>query len=317
MTLTPQETAQALPYLALAKNIETLLLDSSVSVPQRIVHPLANGGSLFVMPASDTHVAITKLITFISDNASRQLPSIQGDLVIFDAQNGKRLKVIDGPTVTARRTAAVSLLAAQKLAPNTRGKLLIVGAGVQGKSHLEAFAEGLGVREVIISSRSQNSADALVIHAKTLGLNAQSCADPNEALKECSIVVSTTSAQEIALFETPRTDAFVCAVGAFTPNMVEWAPEVCQHIAQNGRIAVDSRDADHEAGDLIQAGLNVSEFSSLEEIVRRQVSPHNLQQIASTVFFKSCGWAGWDLAAARCCLQILGKHFDTVFSENP
>jgi len=60
-----------------------------------------------------------------------------------------------GPTVTARRTAAVLALAAQRLAPDTQGPLLIVGAGVQGKAHLGAFAAVLGTRQVMIASRSR------------------------------------------------------------------------------------------------------------------------------------------------------------------
>src|SRR3712207_8571664 len=47
--------------------------------------------------------------------------------------------------VTARRTAALSMLAARELAPRPEGPLLVVGAGTQGRAHLEAFHEGLGV----------------------------------------------------------------------------------------------------------------------------------------------------------------------------
>ena len=133
LLLSPQATAAALPYPALAREIEALLRDPSVVVPPRLVQPLPGGGSLFVMPALDAQLAITKLITFVAGNAAQGLPTIQGDIVVFDARRGQRLVVLDGPTVTARRTAAVSLLAAQRLAPQARGPLLIVGAGVQGR----------------------------------------------------------------------------------------------------------------------------------------------------------------------------------------
>jgi 1-piperideine-2-carboxylate/1-pyrroline-2-carboxylate reductase [NAD(P)H] len=302
MIFNAEQTAAALPYLPLAKATRALLLDASVNVPPRLVQPLFSGGSLFVMPASDQRLAITKLITFVADNPSRQLPAIQGDVVVFDAINGKRLCVLDGPTVTARRTAAVSLLAAQLLSPNPSGKLMIVGAGVQGRSHLEAFAQGLGVKEVMVASRSRASADALVQHAINLGLQAQVVDNADEALAECSLVVTATSAQHIAMRARPRDDAFVCAVGAFNPRMVEWSPEVCLHMAQHGRIVVDTRDADHEAGDLLQAGLDVSRYASLQDLVQQ---PHEFTNITSPVFFKSCGWAGWDLAAARCVVQSL------------
>lgn len=299
-----QETANALPFDALVASIEQLLLDTRVEVPPRLVHRLSDQGNLFVMPASDPQWAITKLITFVADNPTRQLPAIQGDVLVFDAVNGQHVCMLDGPTVTARRTAAVSLLAAQLLAPDPAGKLLLVGAGVQGRSHLEAFAQGLGVKEVMVASRSRASADALVQHAVKLGLHAQSVDNADEAMAECSLVVTATSAQQIAMRARPRDDAFVCAVGAFSPRMIEWAPEVCLHIAQCGRIVVDTRDADHEAGDLLQAGLNVSSYPSLQDVVRGLATSHYSK--TGPVFFKSCGWAGWDLAAARCAVQALG-----------
>jgi ornithine cyclodeaminase len=179
---------------------------------------------------------------------------------------------------------------------------MIVGAGVQGRSHLEAFAQGLGVKEVMVASRSRASAEALVQYAINLGLQAQVVNNADEALAECSLVVTATSAQHIAMRARPRDDAFVCAVGAFNPRMVEWSPEVCLHMAQHGRIVVDTRDADHEAGDLLQAGLDVPCFASLQVVVQQ---PHEFKNTAGPVFFKSCGWAGWDLAAARCVVQSL------------
>lgn len=298
--LSPEQTAQALPYTALAREIEALLQDASVAVPPRIVQPLQGGGSLFVMPAADAQVAITKLISFIPGNAQRGLPTIQGDIVVFDVQTGQRIALLDGPTVTARRTAAVSLLAAQKLAPRRDGPLLIVGAGVQGRAHLEAFHEGLGVQEVWVASRSAASADALVAHAQTLGMRAQRVDDPNAALAHCPWVVSATPAQEVVLTGLPRSDAFIAAVGAFTPRMVEWSPEVCQHLAQTGTLVADTRDADHEAGDWLQAGLDVSALPTLADVVRQTPAWAQTQRPSGPVFFKSCGWAGWDLAAARC-----------------
>ncbi len=293
-------TARALPYLPLAGRVREVLLDASVSVPPRIVQPLAGGGSLFVMPASDARVAITKLITFVADNPSRGLPAIQGDVLVFDARTGQRLSILHGPTVTARRTAAVSLLAAMELAPEASGPMLIVGAGVQGRSHLEAFVQGLGVQDVRVASRSAQSAQALVAHARSLGVRAEPVDDPDAALAECPLVVSCTSAQSVALRGLPRDDAFVCAVGAFTPRMVEWSPQACQHMAARGRVVVDTRDADHEAGDLLQAGLDVAAFDTLGDVVRQHQSGSRTGGRAGPVFFKSCGWAGWDLAAARC-----------------
>lgn len=287
-------TAARLPYDRLVPQIEALLRDVSVQVPERLVQALPGGGSLFVMPALDGRIAITKLITFTPANTGTGRPAIQGDVVMFDVATGERVLVLDGPTVTARRTAAVSVLAAQKLAPNKSGPLLIVGAGAQGLAHLEAFAQGLPVRDVRIASRSQASAQKLADRAKELGLSAQVVTDGDAEMPNCPLVVTCTPASGVVLSALPRPDAFVCAVGAFTPKMVELGPQLCRHFADKGSVFVDTPEAAHEAGDLIQAGLDVSAFASLREVVMGTAPAAK-----GPVLFKSCGWAGWDLAAAR------------------
>ncbi len=292
--LSPAQTAARLPYPDLAREIAALLADPTVQVPPRLVQPLPGGGSLFVMPAHDARVAITKLISYTPANAGTGRPAIQGDVVVFDIATGERRLVLDGPTVTARRTAAVSLLAAQTLAPNSQGPLLIIGAGVQGRAHLEAFAAGLDVKAVRIASRSAASAQALAEHARNLGLLAEVITDPDAALADCPLVVTCTPASGVVLRAQPRSDAFITAVGAFTPRMVELAPELCRHIAAQGTVVADTRDADHEAGDLLQAGLDVAQFATLQDVLRT-----NKNRPRGPVLFKSCGWAGWDLAAAR------------------
>lgn len=295
--LTALETARCLPWQALVDEISLVLQDDSVRVAPRQVQTLAGGGSLFVMPAFDRNVAITKLITFTPGNAAVKLPTIQGDVVVFDVASGQRRLVLDGPTVTGRRTAAVSALAAQRLAANTRGPLLIVGAGVQALAHLEVFAEVLKVQEVVIASRSLSSAEALARHARTLGLKARVTDDANAALADCPLAVTCTPASTTVLSAHPRDDGFISAVGAFTSQMAELSTGLCRYMAQHGEIFVDTADASHEAGDLLQAGLDVPGFRSLAAVAepgfKRPVGP---------VLFKSCGWAGWDLTAARVAL---------------
>jgi ornithine cyclodeaminase len=62
-------------------------------------------------------------------------------------------------------------------------------------------------------------------------------------------------------------------------------------------VVVDTADASHEAGDLLQAGLDVARFATLRDVVRGPAMAR-----PGPVLFKSCGWAGWDLAAARLAL---------------
>ena len=297
-TLDAGQTAARLPWPALVGEIEALLRDASVRIPERIVMPTAHGAVLFVMPGCDARVAMTKLISFTPANGGTATPTIQGDVTVFDVASGARRAILDGPTVTARRTAAVSALGARWLAPNTAGPMLIVGAGVQGRAHLEVFAQVLGVSRFLIASRSAASARALVDHAQVLGLQAELAPDADAALADCPLAVTCTPASGVVLRARLRADAFIAAVGAFTPQMVELAPDLCRHVADQGRIVVDTREAEHEAGDLLQAGIDVAACPSLGDVVRA-----GQRGGRGPVLFKSCGWAGWDLAAARLALK--------------
>ncbi len=169
---------------------------------------------------------------------------------------------------------------------------------MQGKAHLEAFAEVLGVTEFLISSRSPASAEALAAHAHAMGLKARTVQNSNAALADCSMAVTCTPASGVVLSALPGTNTFISAVGAFTPKMVELSPALCRHVADDGHIFVDTSDALHEAGDLLQAGLDVGRFATLADVVRQ-----DMKKPAGPVLFKSCGWAGWDLAAARTAIK--------------
>src|SRR2546421_177198 len=155
--LTAEQTRELLPYPALAAELARVLRDKRAGTayaPERLSVPLPDGGVLLVMPAADGQLAITKLVTAHPGNAERGLPVVQAEVLAMEANTGRRLFMLDGAVVTARRTAALSLLAARLLAPDLSGPLLVVGAGVQARAHLEAFAEGLGVREAYVASRT-------------------------------------------------------------------------------------------------------------------------------------------------------------------
>lgn len=308
-------TAQALPWVPLADAIAQTLADhraGHVQAPDRWVLPVAPGTSWFLMPAWTSAecggLAAIKLITYSAQNPARGLPAILGDVLVMRANTGERLALLDGPTVTARRTAAVSLLAARHFAACPAGPLLVIGPGVQGEAHALALAAGLGVREVWVRGRQPDSADALVVRLVAHGLDARRADDLPAALARCPLVVTATPASAVCLDGPVRPDAFIAAVGAFTPKMVELAPALTQHIAQAGRIVVDSSAAQHEAGDLIAAGLDPATCPTLGDCMAAMPGPQAPLR-SGPVLFKSCGAALWDLAAARCAAAAI-DHTD-------
>jgi len=296
-----EETASRLPYAALADAIREVVLARSsggVQAPPRLALPLPEGGVLLVMPASDAEIAITKLVTVHPGNAGRGLPTIQGEVVVMEAATGERLGLLDGATVTARRTAALSLLAARELAPRPEGPLLVVGAGTQGRSHLEAFVEGLGISKVFVTSRTREGAEALAGHAQGLGVEAVVVGRPEEALPEVGIIVTATTSREPVLPEGVRSGTFVAAVGSFEPEAAELPPG----LISGSMVVVDTIEgAREEAGDLIRAekagAFSWKDATALDDALRDHELP------MSTVVFKSVGNALWDLAAARAAFS--------------
>jgi ornithine cyclodeaminase len=294
--LNAQESAALLPYPALAEELRGVLADGRAAAPPRLYAPLADEGVLLLMPASDDKLAITKLVTVHPRNSEHGLPSVQAEVLVFEASTGRRLLWLDGATVTARRTAALSLLAAQTLAPNPVGALLVVGAGVQGKAHLEAFVEGLGLRQVYIASRGSARARELRDYARSLGVEADEVGSPEEVLERVSLIVLATTSRTPVIPAEVRDDAFVAAVGAYQPDHAELPPA----LVRSARIFVDTLEGTQAgAGDLIQAGVDWSRVTALEEAISQD------RPASGPVIFKSVGHALWDLAAARLAWRRL------------
>ncbi|SOZ97345.1 putative Ornithine cyclodeaminase [Cupriavidus taiwanensis] len=300
-------TAARLPYPELAQAIADMLAelrDGTAMAPPRIALPVGDApqgaGTLLVMPARNRELVMTKNITVHPGNPQRGLPSILGEVVVADAHTGARIAMLDGPTVTGRRTAAVSLLAAQRFAARPDGELLIVGAGVQALTHLEAFVAGLGVRRLWLHSRTRDKAEALAAHARTLGVEAQVSESVAAVLPRVSMVVTVTSSRSPVLPELDsglwRDHHFIAAVGAFRPDMCELPPALCHAAADHGRLLADTLfGIEDEAGDLLQAGIDWAAVQPFESAILQADAIR--ARTGSPLVFKSVGYALWDLAA--------------------
>lgn len=292
--LDAEATREAMPYMELAAALAGALRRwkaGAVAAPSRLRVPLPGGGVLLVMPAAGQRLAMTKLVSVHPGNPGRGLPSLLGEVVALDAATGERLALLDGPELTARRTAALSLLAARTLAPDPGGPLLVVGSGVQARGHLEAFAAGLGTRRAWVVSRTAAKAEALAAHGRALGLDCTAVERVEEVLPKAALIVTaTTSSKPVLPAEGVRPDAFIAAVGAHSPGEAE----IPAPLVRRCRIYVDMPEAcAAEAGDLIQARVDWRGVASLAGALD-QPRPES-----GPVLFKSVGHALFDLAAAE------------------
>ena len=95
-----------------------------------------NDGFFGVMPASGESMGI-KMVTFYPKNT--ELPTHMAVIALFDPKTGQPLALMDGRYITEMRTAAVSAVATDALAPRDAKVLTLLGAGVQAQAHLEVL----------------------------------------------------------------------------------------------------------------------------------------------------------------------------------
>jgi ornithine cyclodeaminase len=294
-----------LPYPALRDAIAAALCErraGRVQVPDRTAIALPDEGWLLLMGGASTTTAVTKVVTVHPHARERR---VQSDVILMDARDGTRLAMLDGEILTERRTAALSLLAADRLAPNPKADLLLIGAGAQARAHLEAFREGLGTQRVWIYSRSAPRRDDLLRLAVAWGMEAEPLADPHTPLREPLLIVTATNSNEPVLLQPPAPGSFIAAVGAFRPTMAELAPAVLV----GADLVVDTLEgAKREAGDLLQAGVDWSSVSALQARLEG-VRPDR------TVVFKSVGHGIFDLAAATLARARMPQEADDDASE--
>ena len=297
------QTADLLAYDQVAAALDDMLKKISAGTahaPVRQIVDLGNGGVLLLMPARDENHASVKVITVHAKNAQHHLPAIQGELLLMNAHTGERLLLLDGPTVTSRRTAAVSLLGARKLAPNRRDSMLLIGSGVQARAHIDAFVRHWGIRHLQIFSNAGEQADELARYAcEKYEISAGRVNSPADATETAGLIVTATSSLTPVLHGPVAPDCMIIAMGAYRPDMAEIAPRLVHQCD----VYVDTLEgAKEEAGDLLQADVTWSTVTPLHAIAERR------QPNGRPVLFKTVGDALWDLAAAELAYKLLSDR---------
>ena len=172
-------------------------------------------GSLLMMPAFGEAGVGVKLVTLTSSNPGRGLPYIQAGYVLFDTVTQSPEAVLDGTALTALRTAAVSGLATRHLAREDATRLVVFGAGVQARAHLEAMCAVRPVTELVVVSRSAGPAGSLVQAGLERGLAARA-GSPGSVAEADLICTCTTSGEPLFDGSLLASGVHVNAVGSLS-----------------------------------------------------------------------------------------------------
>jgi len=246
----------------------------------------------------DPGYIVAKLNTnFLENAAAFGLPTIQGVIVVFEANNGAVLAILDSMEITIKRTAAASAVAAKYLARQNSRVATICGCGRQAATQLRALCDVLPLKKIFAldlkEEVARNFAATLSIKCKIDPVR-----DLSEAMRQSDVVVTCTpSHQFFVRQEEVKAGTFIAAVGADADEKQEIDPA----LMALAKVVVDSVDQVCTIGDThhaIAAGLmergNI--YAELSEIVAgRKPGRTHADEI---IVFDSTGVAIEDAIAA-------------------
>jgi ornithine cyclodeaminase len=304
------ETGRALPFATLIPALREMFVGGCVAPPRhhhRIELDPGPNATLLLMPAWTPHDALgVKIVNVFPGNNKKGLPGLYSLYCLFDAEHGTPIALLDGNVLTARRTAAVSALAASYLARPDAARLLVVGAGRAASLLPEAFREVRAIHRVTVWNRTAAAAQVLVDRLRALDFDASVAPDLEAGVRAADIVsCATLATRPLVLGEWLHPGIHLDLIGSFTPEMRETDDAAIRRAS----VFVDTETALAESGDLLQplpsgafvAGRLVGTLSDL--CAGRHPGRKHPQELT---LFKAVGTAMSDLAAAMVARDQLG-----------
>jgi len=319
LILTPADVRKALPMseaIEAMKQAYASLSDRKADAPMRTRLPIpAHDALSLIMPAyvqNQTSEALAvKVVSLFPQNPSRGLAYIQAAVLVLEADTGRALALLEGSSLTAIRTGAASGAAIDLLARKDSAVVAIFGAGVQGRTQLEAACAARTIRTAYIFDSNPGKAKAFAKEMAgfhSIPNDVRVAETAREACENADIIcAATTSKTPVFEDKDVKPGTHVSAVGSYTPDMQEIPAET----VLRAKVVVDARTASlEEAGDIIQplrAGLFDESHihAELGEIILGRKTGR--QSDNEITFFKSVGIAVQDAVAAQVAIENARK----------
>ena len=199
-----EEIANAIKVEDLFEPIKQAFIDYSspklVGIPVSLLHFADNADAHIKIAAINGYAYFSvKVATMFPTNAAKNLPVNNGAIFLFDAKTGElKTTLNDKGLLTDMRTAATGALITDFLAPKNTNTVAIIGTGYQALSQVEALSKLRDNFSVQVYGRDLIKCEALIKKLKNLcpHLNFKLAKTAEEAVKNCEIIITTTSSTE-------------------------------------------------------------------------------------------------------------------------
>jgi alanine dehydrogenase len=262
--------------------------------PKAVV-PVATGHSFHAMPGSlaEAGLAGMKFFGVVPGNPARGLPNVCSLVVLSDIANGLPVCVMDGGWITAVRTAAMTAVAARRLARPDSETAAFVGCGVQAHSHARLLRHVLpGLRRATVLGRSPMRRDGFVAALREEGWDVRLADGPGDVLTGADVVVSTVPE---APGSAPFLDAAKLSAQAFVAAVDlgrSWLP------AGYGEFALVATDDIAQSRGLVAEGRLKSPPDFAADLASLASGGYGGGVPAGRIFFVFSGHVLGDLAVA-------------------
>jgi ornithine cyclodeaminase/alanine dehydrogenase len=291
---------------------EVFRLQGDGKIPRsEILGVKAPNGGLHVKAGllpGDRNYIVAKLNTNFPGNRSRfSLPTIQGLIVVYDAENGRTLAVLDSIDITIKRTAAASAVAAKYLARKDSSVATICGCGEQGRTQLRAIHSVLPLKKIYAFDLDDRAATNLAAElSRELKIDIKPARDLPSAIQNSDVCITCTTSREFFVRkEDVAPGTFIAAVGADDAHKQEIDPA----FIASAKVVADSLEQCCAIGDTHHAivqGLMRKEdvYAELGEIVAGKKSGRTTGD--EIIIFDSTGVAIEDAVAAVAVYEKAG-----------
>ena len=307
--ISAEEVHAALQYPDLVDALQEAF-SRKFSMPPRSVFLLDdsedNHDAFAVLPAWNESVIGVKAFTYFPDNPRPEYDSLYSKILLFDRAHGEPLALVDGTSVTFRRTAAVSGLASRLLSRKNSQTLLLLGTGNLATYIIRAQVSVRDLQRVLVWGRTPANAKKVVdqMAGELSGLDFSVVDNLQTACGEADIIVSATGSHEpLVLGEWIKAGTHTDFIG----NHHATKRECDTALVVKSKVYADSRDnCFREAGEIL---VPISEGAITKDHVVGQLTEMCIGTVPlrtsdeEITLFKSIGMALSDLVGANCAYR--------------
>ncbi len=273
--------------------------DKTYQMPDRM-HLDKGNDTVLYMPCLTNETIGTKIISLFPKNKEKNIPVINGIMLLNDIDTGLPKAILNGSSITAYRTGALGATGIKYTTGKKCQNIGLIGPGVQGFYQLLFAAKVRDVKNMYVYGRNKDNLDKFIekLKNKLPGINITASKNPVELVKNSEIIITATPSKKPVIPNDKELlkGKHIIAIGSYKPEMREIPDSVYELVEE---VYIDTELAVEEAGDIIKPLednlINKEQIKTINQVMENK----SIKIEGKTTLFKCVGMALLDLVVAE------------------